>query len=84
MNGSKGPLNNSERVCMRFLITKCKAQIAVNSRTVAKICSAAIGDFGLIDAELELIRGPLNVDIGRQRYTHYCIVELTVSDSKPR
>ena len=44
---------------MRFRITKCKAQIAGNSRTIAKICNAAIGDFGLIDADHELIRGSI-------------------------
>ena len=45
---------------MRLRITKCKAQIAGNSRTIAKICNAAIGDFGLIGADHELIRGPLS------------------------
>jgi len=45
---------------MRFRITKCKAQIADNSRTIAKIYNAAIGDFGLINADHELIRGSLS------------------------
>ena len=45
---------------MRFKIAKCKAQIAGNSRTITKICNAAIGDFGLIDSDHELIRGPLS------------------------
>jgi len=44
---------------MRFKITECKAQIAGNSQTIAKICNAAIGDFGLIDDDHELIRGSL-------------------------
>jgi hypothetical protein len=52
---------------MRFKIAKdalkavplgCKAQIAGNSQTIAKICNAAVGDFGLIGADHELIRAP--------------------------
>ena len=44
---------------MRFKIAKCKAQIADNSQTINKICNAAIGNFGFIDAGHELIRGSL-------------------------
>ena len=44
---------------MRFKIAKGKAQIAGNSQTIAKNCNAAIGDFGLIDADHELIRGSI-------------------------
>ena len=46
---------------MRFKIAKCKAQIAGNSRTIAKICNEAVGDFGLIDADHELIRGSFSI-----------------------
>ena len=58
---------------MRFRITKCdrkevpfgcKAQIEGNSRTIAKICNAAVGDYGLIDADHELVRGSLRARFG--------------------
>jgi len=38
-----------------------KAQIVGNSRTIAKTCNAAVGDFGLIGAGHELIRGSLQM-----------------------
>jgi len=52
---------------MRFKITKGKAQIAGNSRTIAKICNAAIGDFGFIDADHELVRGSLGKSVSETR-----------------
>ena len=63
-NQIKEPLINSGRADMRFKIAKGKAQIAGNSQTITKICNAAIGDFWLIDADHELIRGPLVLSPG--------------------
>ena len=56
----KERLINSGRADMIFKITKCKVQISGNSRTIAKIFNAVVGDFGLIDADHELIRGSLS------------------------
>jgi hypothetical protein len=42
---------------MRIKIAHCKAPIAGNSETIGKIGNAAVGDFKLIGAVHELIRG---------------------------
>ena len=53
------PLQNSGRSRSVSEMGRIKAQFAGNSWTIAKICNAVTGDFGLIDADHELIRGSL-------------------------
>ena len=61
---------------MRIKIAKCKAQIAGNSGTIGKICNAAVGDFKLIDAVHELIRGSLNSNSIYEHIYAYFTVEV--------
>jgi len=58
---------------MRFKITKSKAPIAANSRTIGKIGNARIDDFGLIAASYDLISASLwdgDTQFGHKRILH--------------
>ncbi len=59
---------DSGRADMRFKMFKFKAQNAGNSESIAKICNAEVGHFGLRAAVHELIRGSLPV---RESFSAY-------------